>query len=332
MCRKQSASSSLTLRGSRNTDMETNIILFGDALTELRKLPDECIDCIVTSPPYWGLRSYGIGSENGEIGQEKSLKIFLDSLLLITKELHRVLRKEGTLFWNHGDSYGGTGSKGSYRDPKYPKGRNGQSVSLSAGFMEKCLLLQAHRLVIRMIDEQDWILRNQVIWHKPNVMPSSAKDRFTVDFEPVFFFVKSKKYHFEAQYEPLSEVSIERVKYGWKSKKANASYKGRTTGIAVEEMGDRFANPRGRNKRTVWKISTSNSREEHVAMFPEKLIEPMVLAGCPRGGVVLDPFMGAGTTALVAKKLGRQYIGIEMNPAHIKIAEERIRKVQPSLF
>lgn len=163
-------------------------------------------------------------------------------------------------------------------------------------------------------------------------MPFPVKDRFTVDFEPVFLFAKSNKYYFKQQFEPLATSSKERVKYGWTSKKANASAKASSIGISVEEMGTRFANEKGRNKRTVWKLGTSNLRGTHFAPFPEMLVEPMILAGCPPGGVCLDPFMGAGTTGVVAKKLGRHYIGIELNAEYVKIAERRIGGVTPPLF
>lgn len=277
-------------------------ILQGDSLKVLKTIPDESVDCIITSPPYYGLRDYGV---SGQIGAEETMDEYFDSLLAITAELKRVLKPSGTLWWNHGDSYAGNRSGPSGETSKLNGGKRTQNhvANLATGqrrrggtLPTKSLTLQAYRIALRMCDEQGWILRNQIIWYKPNVMPSSAKDRFTVDFEPVFFFVKNERYHFEPQYEPqyepLSPVSIERVKYGWKSKKANASAKGSTIGIDVSEMGARFANPRGRNKRTVWKIATSNSRElKHIAMFPEKLIEPMILSGCPRGGGCTRSFL-----------------------------------------
>lgn len=292
-----------------------NQIIHGDSLEVLKTLEDESVDCIITSPPYWGLRDYGA---SGQIGQESTLDEYVKKLLLVTAELMRVLKKEGTLWWNHGDSYGGTGKKGDARDPKFPDGRNGQQNSVSANFMPKSLLLQPYRLALRMCDEQGWILRNQIIWHKPNVMPTPVTDRFTVDFEPVFLFSKSQKYNFEPQYEPLAESSIERAQYGFTSGKANG------TGIDIEQMGERFVNPRGRNKRTTWTIPTSNSEFSHVAMFPKALIEPMVMAGCPVGGVVLDPFFGSGTTGAVAQSLGREYIGIELNPEYVELSKNRI--------
>jgi site-specific DNA-methyltransferase (adenine-specific) len=167
-----------------------------------------------------------------------------------------------------------------------------------------------------------WLLRNEIIWHKPNVMPSSAKDRFTVDFEKVFFFTKKKDYFFEQQFEhytkPLNRWG------GPKTKSTDAS---KGDDFSVKERDDRLRRPNqaGRNMRTVWSINTRPFAGAHFATFPESLIEPMIKAGCPQGGIVLDPFMGAGTTAVVAVKHGRNYLGIELNPDYIKIAEERIK-------
>src|SRR3990167_4221203 len=188
--------------------MEINKIIHGDSMEVLKTLPDESVDCIITSPPYYGLRDYSV---DGQIGLEKTLDEYLTKMLAITAELKLVLKKTGTLWWNHGDSYG-TGSGAGIRDGKQATNRGTQTNEnwqkkgkASIPGYEKSLLLQAHRLVIRMIDEQGWILRNTIIWHKPNCMPSSVKDRFTVDYEPIFFFTKSKKYWFERQFEPQKD-------------------------------------------------------------------------------------------------------------------------------
>ena len=303
------------------------MILIGDSLQELKKLNSESVDCIVTSPPYWGLRNYGV---EGQIGCEKSVEEYVSKLCGIFDEIRRILKPSGTCWVNIGDTYisgGGRGVEQSFvRDRKGSKNMNhpdAPAKSKLRSVMGKSLMQVPARFAIEMAN-RGWILRNEIIWHKPNVMPASCKDRFTVDFEPVYFFVKNKKYNFNQLREPLAQASIDRVKYGWLSEKANASVKGRTVGIKVEEMGSRFADPRGRNRRTVWKIPTSSSRLKHIAMFPEKLVEPMILAGSPMGGVCLDPFMGAGTTGVVAVKLGREFIGIELNPEYAYMAEERI--------
>ena len=190
-----------------------NKIICGDTLTELKKLPNEFVDCIITSPPYWGLRDYGI---EGQIGLEPTLEKYLGKLLKITAELKRVLKPSGVMFWNHGDSYGGSNcGKNDYRNNKSLQRDIYQKPSTQAKLSPKCLVLQNYRLVLRMIDEQGWILRNTIIWHKPNHLPESVKDRFTKSYEPVFMLVKNKKYYFnlDAVRKPWKEQSINRIKY-----------------------------------------------------------------------------------------------------------------------
>ena len=329
----------------------TNQIIQGDCLTELKKLLDESIDCIITSPPYYGLRDYGV---EGQLGLEKTLEEYLEKMFLITAELKRVLKKTGTIFWNHGDSYGsgsGAGVRGgkqaTNRGTQTNKGWQKSGKSPIIGY-EKSLLLQNFRLVQRMIDEQQLILRNVLIWHKPNCMPSSVKDRFTVDFEPVFFFSKSKKYWFEQQFESYAESSVGRYKLAnsrsgvedaakIKGDLSKPRYKrGQGTiasrGDSIDGLVVGGTNPLGRTKRAVWKIPTQPFKEAHFATFPEALIEPMIKAGCPEAGIVLDPFMGSGTVAVVAKKLKRDWLGIELNKSYIDIAEARIKAIPTPLL
>ncbi len=251
------------------------------------------------------------GAWKGSFGLEPTFELYIKHLCDIFDEIKRVLKKDGTCWVNIGDTYGGTSSKGAYRDPKYPKGRNAQSQSLTQGMMQKSLLQIPSRFAIEMTS-RGWILRNEIIWYKPNCMPSSATDRFTVDFEKVFFFSKSKKYHFEQQLEPATYTDS-------RKDKGLIKYKNRLTPTFVKVTDHR-------TKRTVWKIATKPYRGAHFATFPELLIEPMIKAGCPQGGVCLDPFMGAGTTGLVAKKLGRHYLGIELNPKYIAMAKRRIKQ------
>ena len=199
---------------------------------------------------------------------------------------------------------------------------------------QKSLVQIPHRFAIEMVS-RGWILRNTIIWHKPNCMPSSVKDRFTIDFEYLFFFVKNKKYFFETQYEPhkTQENRPSRVvrnrNYNYDSKfnnnpEAYNSPRARTkrNGYDAEEH---FYSPQGRNMRTVWKISTKPFKEAHFAVYPEELCEIPIKAGCPIGGIVLDTFFGSGTTGLVALKQNKQFVGIELNPKYIKIAEERLK-------
>jgi len=266
-----------------------NTIQCGECLELLQQLPDESIDTILTSPPYYGLRDYGV---EGQLGLEPTLDEFLEKMLAITAELKRVLKKTGTLWWNHGDSYGGSGmgvSNNATGKTTLSGGKNkllklhnkskeswnhGIRPNTEKGY-EKCLSLQAHRLVIRMIDEQEWILRNTIIWHKPNCMPSSVEDRFTVDYEPVFFFSKSEKYYFERQFEPHETKTFEARQDGKRAKKYR---EGRDKSLRFPV---RYNNPLGRNKRSVWKIPTQPFPEAHFAVFPEALCETPIKAGCP---------------------------------------------------
>jgi len=372
--------------------MNVSHIYQGDTLAVLRTMPDEFVDCIVTSPPYFGLRDYGI---EGQLGLENTLDEYLEKMLAITAELKRVLKKTGTLWWNHGDSYG-TGSGAGVRNGKQATNRGTQTNTgwqehgkAAVRGYEKSLLLQNFRLAQMMVDEQQWILRNVIIWWKPNGMPSSAKDRFTVDYEPVFFWVKSEKYWFEPQFEVA-------VYDGRKDTSYKGGEKDMAGGAHERWQKDQYGNDL-RHKRCVWRIPTQPFPDAHFATFPEDLIVTPIKAGCPemmckkcgmareklcereylptgrnvppqkgnRGseeregaaahvtregfipnrehvvkelgysdcgcnagwepGIVLDPFMGSGTTALVARELGRTYIGIELNRDYINIAERRLR-------
>lgn len=316
-----------------------NKVIHGDSLEILKTLEADSVDCCITSPPYFGLRDYGV---EGQIGLEETPEEFVESLVNVFRQVKRVLKKEGTVWLNLGDSYSGSG-KGQTRegsqDPKRGK-TNGMKLKNSSkgfsGLKSKDLIGIPWRVAFAL-QADGWYLRQDIIWAKPNVMPESVKDRCTRSHEHIFMLSKSPNYYYDqdAIREPLAESSIERVKYGWKSEKANMSgILSRTAmkGIDVEQMGDRFANPKGRNKRDVWFVNTSASSVSHIAMFPEKLIEPMVVAGCPEGGVVLDPFFGSGTTGLVAKKLNRNYVGIELNPEYAQIAQNRLDGVTSNLF
>lgn len=298
------------------------MIIQGDSLQELKQLPDESVDCCVTSPPYWALRDYGV---EGQLGLEPTFQEYITKLCNIFDEVKRVLKKSGTCWVNMGDTY--SGNKEGKTDNKvssYLKD-NSKGIKKRATIKEKCLCQVPSRFAIEMTN-RGWILRNEIIWHKPNCMPSSAKDRFTVDFEKVFFFVKSKKYWFETQY----DKSI------WYEKDKRAITGGITkSGKSVSDQGNQYAiNKSGsfnkeagkRNKRCVWRINTKPFKEAHFAVYPDTLIEPMIKAGCPKGGVVLDPFFGAGTTAVVAKRQNKDYIGIELNPEYIEIAKKRLKQ------
>ena len=190
-----------------------------------------------------------------------------------------------------------------------------------APYKAKSLCLIPQRFTIEMVN-RGWILRNTIIWHKKNCMPSSVKDRFTVDFEYIFLFSKKQKYYFEQQTEPISLSSKKRASYGWNGNEVEGI--GRNQPQSIETMGDRWC-PSQRNKRTVWTINPKGFKEAHFAVYPEKLCETPIKAGCPKDGIVLDPFFGSGTTGVVALKQSKNFIGIELNPEYIKIANKRLK-------
>jgi len=422
--------------------LELDQIIHGNTLSVLNTLPSESIDCVITSPPYWGLRSYSTngqvwlspngdsdcehvwgdelpkrGNSNfdswdkyqtyghnggpmgagkgwagkdgthgaycqlcnawrGELGLEPNFQLYIEHLQTIFDEVYRVLKKTGTCWVDIGDTYASNG--------------NGSVPT-------KSLCNIPHRFAISMTDS-GWIQRNTIIWHKPSCMPSSAKDRFTVDFEYVFLFSKNKKYYFEQQFEAQTEGSLERGKYAnHRNLKKFDNNKEQLVTNAQNMFNDidmQIILPNGRNKRTVWCINPQPFKDAHFAVFPEKLVEPMIKAGCPsaicdscgyvytpiqtptgnriptghprkskRGGhlntggvngscftdckknetvleyikcncnapthagVVLDPFVGSGTTALVARKLGRHYIGIDLNEDYCEMANKRLSEV-----
>ena len=278
-------------------------VLVGDALEKLSDLPSQSVNTIVTSPPYYGLRDYDM---EGQIGNEPTPTEFIDSLVAVFREARRVLRDDGTLWVNMGDSF---------------------SRDSSGGIKRKDLMGMPWALAFALRAD-GWFLRCDVIWAKPSSMPEAVKDRPTRNHEYVFLFSKNEAYAYdhEAILEPVKASSLERAKRGWKSTHPTAgNVKG--GGVDVEEMGTRFANPKGRNKRSVWEVGLKSWRGAHFATFPPELIEPCILAGSPPGGVVLDPFGGAGTTAGVALQHGRNAIIIELNPDYAALIPRRIEHI-----
>jgi len=318
--------------------MQINKIYQGDALTTLKTFPDNSINCIVTSPPYWSLRNY---QHENQIGLEPTIEQYIQNLTLIFQECKRTLTNDGTCFIVIGDTYcssGGASRHKGYHDPKYKKGRNidfDEPSDFKQSVKPKSLCGIPFRLAITLIN-QGWLLRNTIIWHKKNAMPSSAKDRFTVDFEYILFLTKSKKYNFNQQYEPLSKATLndKRIqfvkKYG-KLQNTKQMKKGYEKHLAQDPVYVRNSifksiNPLGRNKRTTWTINTKPFMKAHFATFPPKLVETCIKAGSNKNQTILDPFMGSGTTAYIAKQLDRNYIGIEINPEYINIAKERLNE------
>jgi len=302
--------------------LETNKIHNCDCMEGLKNLPDGSIDCCVTSPPYWGLRDYGV---NGQIGLEETPEEYVDKLVLLFREVKRVLREDGTLWLNLGDSYWGGGWRGSCLNEhsgdmqKNHKGTHcGETMPNAKGNYKDIKnkdLVGIPWLVAFALRADGWYLRQDIIWHKPNPMPESVTDRCTKSHEYIFLLSKSAKYYFD------NETIKEKANYAGHSRgvSKNISVDGITDFGGKTEYDDR-------NKRSVWTVNTKPFKESHFATFPEELITPCILAGSRENGVVLDPFMGAGTTALVSLKNNRQFIGFELNDEYCKLAEKRLEQ------
>lgn len=280
----------------------------GDCVEVMRKFSPTHYDMCVTSPPYWGLRDYGV---DGQIGLEDDIYIFVEKIVEVMREVKRVLRDDGTLWLNMGDSYAMSSMRGGTKDFKWePKagqkgiitpraweasgrdnfGYKGKS-RIPAGLKAKDLMGLPWRVAFAL-QADGWYLRQDIIWHKPNPMPESVKDRCTKAHEYIFLFSKQPKYYFDS--EGLREEA---------------------------KTGDG-----GRNKRSVWRVTTKPVKEAHFATYPPDLIEPCILAGSRKGGAVLDPFGGSGTTGRVAEKFGRDSTLIELNPEYIEIAQKLIKR------
>ena len=308
--------------------MKTNTILQGDSLSKLKELPDKSINMCLTSPPYWALRDYGV---EGQLGLESTFDEYINKLCDIFDEVKRVLRDDGTCWVNIGDTYGGdpvSGKQGGFQG-KYTRDNPSISNVKKPKIMPKSLIMIPFRFAIEMVN-RGWILRNTLIWHKPQCMPSSIKDRFTVDYEYIFLFSKKQKYYFEQQFEPYSQETINDGRfnpgssdnhiYNWK-----ADGQDDNLSIKIQRGGFKQGSIEGRNKRAVWKINPKGFKEAHFAVYPEKLCETPIKAGCPKGGIVIDPFFGSGTTGVVALKQSKKFIGIELNPKYIEIANKRLK-------
>jgi DNA modification methylase len=318
----------------RTINQFINQILCGDASQVLQQLPDESIDCVVTSPPYWALRDYGV---KGQLGLEPSFEEYISNLCDVFDQIGRVLKKSGTCWAILGDTYSTRNSrKGRWSKYFQSKGSHNGDGPDSAkrpttDMTGKCLLQIPARFAIELIS-RGWVLRNEVIWHKPNCMPASAKDRFTIDFEKIFFFVRSRRYFFKQQFEELRDRkrSMHRLinPEGKKKRMYGDAYIAAINPKTYEASRLRILT-NGRNRRCVWKIATRPFRGQHFAVYPPQLIETPIKAGCPEGGIVLDPFIGSGTTALVARSLGRRFIGIDLNPQYVRMTKKRLSKEQP---
>ena len=309
--------------------LELNRIYQFNCIDGLKLLPENSVNMCVTSPPYWGLRDYGV---NGQLGLEETPEQYVKNMVDVFREVKRVLKDDGTLWLNLGDSYAGSMKgymgNGEWADRTGTKqGTNVGSLGIpptkakEIGLKPKDLVGIPWRVAFAL-QADGWYLRSDIIWHKPNAMPESVKDRPTKAHEYIFLLSKSPKYYYDA----------DSIREPYQSKPTNKLRDKNAEGYQADyTQGDRFsAGARNyyskgkRNKRTVWKVSTKPFKGAHFATFPPDLIEPCILAGCPEEGIVLDPFMGSGTTAIVALKNNRNFIGFEINPKYIEIANMRI--------
>lgn len=334
----------------------TVTIYTGDCRELLRTLPDESVHCCVTSPPYYGLRDYGV---DGQMGLEETPEAFVTGMVGVFREVRRVLRDDGTLWLNMGDSYAG-GGRGGNSDAITGRGANASRLSHARwkGLEPKQLIGIPWRVALAL-QADGWYLRQDIIWSKPNPMPESVRDRCTKSHEYLFLLSKSPRYYFDqdAIAEQLAVSSVQRLSQpGLEDQVGSDRVPGKTNGnmkavarsrrdgfnrdgrsaehvipdqTAAQHRSDREPSDYDtakRNKRSVWTVATQPFSEAHFATFPVALVEPCILAGSPAGGVVLDPFGGAGTTGLTAENLGRDSVLIELNPNYADIAARRTRQ------
>lgn len=313
--------------------MEIDKIYQGDCLEVLKTFEDNSIDCCVTSPPYYALRDYGA---DRQIGLEETPEKYIEKMTEVFMEVYRVLKPEGTLWLNIGDSYNsspkGNTSPSGFQSKSYgindkSKDRASKFKTMLANGIKPKDLIGIPWMLAFSLRNAGWYLRQDIIWHKPNPMPESVTDRCTKSHEYIFLMSKSQKYYFD--HESIQEPSVTQgdvgsIKFGGTRKygdndgcRPNSMHIRRELGLSDEVYTVR-------NKRDVWSINVKPCKEAHFATYPPELVSTCILAGCPEGGIVLDPFMGSGTTGIVANKLGRHYVGIELNPQYVEMAKRRI--------
>lgn len=303
--------------------LERNKIYNESCLSLASRMPDNFIDCVITSPPYYGLRDYGT---DGQFGLEETPEQFVENLVTLFREVRRAMKDTGTLWLNLGDSYAGNNSQASNNGRAgYGNPREKVVNRMSDGLKPKDLI-GIPWMVAFALRADGWYLRQDIIWHKPNPMPESVTDRCTKAHEYIFLLSKSQRYFYDLDaIRERAETSGERPTLESRYQNGEPKRHG-LKGASQCGAGGFGVDSNGmRNKRSVWTVNTKPFKGAHFATFPEDLIEPCVLAGCPKGGLIYDPFGGAGTTSKVAVKHGRDYILSEINPDYIKIAEKRIR-------
>jgi len=318
--------------------MET--IICGDALERLRTLGTGSVHTCVTSPPYYNLRDYGTA---GQIGTEDTPKEYIGKLVQVFREVRRVLRPDGTLWINIGDSYATSSGPQPPTNTRNTQGHTEKRVP--EGYKRKDLIGIPWMLAFALRAD-GWYLRQDIIWQKTNCMPESVRDRCTKSHEYIFLLSKSPRYYFDAAAisEPIAGSSTKRYLQNIEAQGGSDRQPGKTNGKMKAALprfgGEKYGTDKSkesqtksgkvyvptlrRNKRDVWTIGTAGFRGAHFAVFPEKLVEPCILAGCPEGGTVLDPFMGSGTTGVAAKRLGRNFVGVEINRGYWQMASDRI--------
>ena len=351
-------------------------ILHGNVFDKIKELNENSIDCVVTSPPYWGLRDYGTGTWIGgdkncphkrltkiskdtktghagmfkkgnvvgdaiykkycpecgakrkdeQLGLEETYQEHIKNIVNLFEEIKPKLKESATIWLNYGDSY--SNGKRTSTTNQTLRGNKNYGVTrtpVQEGIKEKDLVMIPNRIAIALQDA-GWYIRSEIIWHKPNPMPESVRDRPTSAHEKIWLITKSKKYYYDADAirEPVAQGTITRL-----SEKNLKNQKGSTRGNGgMKSNGNMKAvgNMETKNKRNVWTVTTKPCKEAHFATFPKDLIEPCIKAGCPEGGIVLDPFGGSGTTGIVASQNNRNAILIELNKDYIDIANKRIHK------
>jgi DNA modification methylase len=304
----------------------------GDCRELLRQVPDGSIHCCVTSPPYWGLRDYGVG---GQLGLERTPEEYMAGMVEVFREVRQVLRDDGTCWVNLGDSYaqaGGSGPQGAsacWRPSNETKHDRARKEQMGGGIKPKDLVGIPWSVAFALRAD-GWYLRSDIIWSKPNPMPESVTDRPTKAHEYVFLLSKSERYYYDAG------AVREPARYGYveweediyeQAGDAGRDPKRKSLGAKKEVPPGVISDPAGRNRRTVWTIATEPTPDAHFATFPRKLVEPCILAGCPVGGVVLDPFGGSGTTGRVAEDVGRHWLLFDLNPKYAAIAKRKTAQV-----
>lgn len=371
----------------------TNEVHQGDVREKLQEMPEESVDMVITSPPYYGLRDYGedvesvwggedgcehewnglsgirdswsnsetlddkkegtsegsyeqvsalekesnycskCGAWRGQLGLEPSPVQFVSNITEICNEVYRVLKPKGNFYLNLGDTYAGGGGISGVPDDwdsastedreKYPDSVPARDVE----FPDKCKMMIPHRIAISLMDN-GWICRNDIVWNKPNPMPESVTDRRSTKFEYVFHFVKEKEYYYNLDLirKPYAEVTKKRAKYSFDE---TNEYE---TGNAKEFSQETVTSKDGKNPGDIQEVTTANHSDAHFAVFPEELIKPHIKSSCPEDGIVLDPFIGSGTTAVVAEQLDRDWIGIDLNKDYVDMSYDRVENETKKIF